>query len=174
MRRVVSKLTGGLFRSSFFRPNIRPQPPSINIELCIKDFFDNYVLNQSESQFRVVIDKSRLCNAGNGVMVHGYVPKHHIVSFYPGYYKPPPPTYSIISPSGDTCVKPGEVESVQSIYRISCPTVGGTIDATNYPRPSLPFCVGDIINHPPSGTIPNVYPLDFSWKSVLEASKQWS
>lgn len=123
--------------------------------------------------FSIKIEPSRLLNAGNGVILSGQITKHQLVSFYPGFYTPPPPLHAIINASGETCIKGGEVISGDSIYKISCPTVGGSIDATDYSRPSFPYAVGDIINHPPQGVKPNVFPVDFAWAEVLKASESW-
>lgn len=148
----------------------RWQPPVIDIEPILKEFFDS----RSHLPYSIQVSRSRLLDAGNGVISKGVIPKHQFVSFYPGFYFPPPPIYSIGSSSGDFCIRQGEVFENVSAYRISCSSNGGFLDSSGYPRSSLPFSDGDIINHPPKGKSPNVFPVDFSWKRLIATSKQWS
>lgn len=144
---------------------------SVKIENCLKEFFDSVAI---QGRYSVHVSSSSLLNAGNGVFSGGKIRKHQLVSFYPGFYFPPPPLHSIMTSTGENCVKASEIATVNSIYRITCPTKGGALDSTSFPRPSLPFCCGDIVNHPPRGKLPNVFPLDFSWKDVWNDSESWS
>lgn len=148
----------------------RWQPPVIDVESILKEFFDSH----SNLPYSIRVAPSRLLDAGNGVISKGVIPKHRFVSFYPGFYCPPPPIYSVGSASGDFCIRQGEVLENLSAYRINCINNGGILDSSGYPRSSLPFSDGDIINHPPKGKSPNVFPIDFSWKKLITSSKQWS
>lgn len=164
MRGILRRLTRFLRDDS---ASLR-QHPKVDLELCARAFFSD------NSNFSVAVEKSRIIDAGKGVIASGRIPKHSIVSFYPGFYYPPPPTAAIMSSSGDNCLKASEISSVQSIYRISCPQVGGSLDSTTFARSNLPsFCDGDIVNHPPSGAKPNVFPVDFSWNALVNSSQGW-
>lgn len=155
-----------------FQPTKRPIP-TFNFLDCSKSFFENY----HNLPFQTEVTTSKIFGAGNGVITHGTIPKLQIVNFYPGFYYPPPPPLSIMAATGDTCIRPGDVSSIDSAYRICCGNVGGAIDSTNYDRSTttaLSYCHGDIVNHPPQGYRPNVFPIDFLWKDILQESVSWT
>jgi len=153
------------------RRRVRPTFPTVNILQCAKTYFEQY----ENPSFTTEVISSNLLGAGQGVIAHGTIPKHQLVCFYPGYYSPPPPVWSVTSATGDACIRVGNLTMIESIYRICCHG-GGTIDSTGFPRSQLPpYCHGDIVNHPNKGMKPNVFPVDFYWEDILSHAEQhWS
>lgn len=133
------------------------------------------------NNFTCITKKSTANSSGNGVFISGGVKKHQIVSLYPGTFEPPPPPLAVVAPDGDHCISPDELSLRNtSEYRIHCNSCGGYIDAakavkgvdTKFGSIVAQFVVGHMINHPPKGVKPNVFPVDFYWHEFLDYAKK--
>lgn len=131
--------------------------------------------------FSPIVKKSSAQSSGNGVYVSGPVGKHQFVSLYPGFYEPPPPALAVLSSDGEYCVSPDDLSlRSSSSYRIHCNSCGGYLDAAKFvkgidPKFSsvvAPYVLGHMVNHPPKGVKPNVFPVDFYWKEFMDHAKR--
>lgn len=136
---------------------------------------------------RLTVTKSTVFDAGKGVILQGSAKKGTVLCFYSGNYCPPPPLWALMSPDGETAIRPIAVENtVTSItapanaretqnknnYFIHCDIFGGYLDGLSHLDLPLAYCCGQYINHPPKGHAPNVVPFSFRWDDVLRLFKQ--
>lgn len=135
------------------------------------------VVNHCALDFTTFVKKSTANNSGDGVFISGVVKKHQLVSLYPGVYEPPPPALAVLSADGEHCISPDDLSlRSESCYRIHCNSCGGYLDAaksakgfdSKFSSIIAPYVVGHMINHPPKGVKPNVFPVDFYWTEFLD------
>lgn len=137
----------------------------------------------SSLSFSLEVKQSSVPNAGKGVYAaNGLINKFSVVCLYPGVYYPPPPAFSLFSFDNEfSCLKPNDLLAMmnqqqnpaENAYVMHCNNSGGSIDAENI-NPADDgdqIRVGHLINHPPKGIKPNVFPFDFIWEENLKNFK---
>ncbi len=119
---------------------------------------------------KVVIAKSKIENANNGIFAKTKCHANEIISLYPGEYYPPRPLSCVVTIDGNPIPPISEVSDPDTnncAYKISlsdeyCAS-NGYIDAINCLNYDIlnPYAIAHLINH--SKVNSNVKPLVFSW-----------
>lgn len=119
-----------------------------------------------QNLFQLEVSKSKIPNSGNGIFTKRDFSRGQIVSFYPGVYYPPLPSYVINLPDGafaiDLRPKDGN-DDYDNAYQIHC-SLGGFCEAKNGQTSNI--ALSHLINHPPMGILPNVVSFCFYWKDL--------
>ena len=123
---------------------------------------------------RVEVVASKVLNAGLGVFTKQRILKDSLVTFYPGIYFPPPPLWVVASPDGEPALNLNS--HMKNNYIIHCNSCGGFIDGFDEGRLGTNWrdsrAMGHLINHPPKGSLPSVFCLDFQWDHIISLVKQ--
>jgi len=129
---------------------------------------------------RVKVDKSTIPNSNFGVFARRDIRKGEVACLYPGEFHPRLPLWTVASPDGVPCVPfmPIKQQYEDNCYVVHLRHCSGYLDG----NPTLasvsaagllnPAAVGQLINHPPRGTEPNVAPFDFMWSKALQDQGQ--
>jgi len=117
----------------------------------------------------VRIGSSTIPGAGKGLFAQRDLEKLTPLVFYPGEYIPalPPSLFSSFDGSAkakplDGIIHDGEINT----YLLFLQEYGGIIDGKGAPE-QVPKYSGQLVNHPPQGTMPNVLNWEFLWNDVV-------
>jgi hypothetical protein len=159
---------GNLFRFTLNKPSYSQDIANI------RQNWQKLITIQGEISFGLEIRRSRILDAGYGVICKGSIPANRLVALYPGQYYPPVPSYAVMTSTGEQSHAESNFlrhlnQTNDGSYQIHCNHRGGFIDGKDAPSLTA-YCVGHLVNHPPRKIQPNVRPVDFRWDDVLASS----
>jgi hypothetical protein len=138
--------------------------PSFELEKLHKQTVLSMLGRNSSLKHSLESKCSKIDSAGDGLFLRGFARKNSVVVLYPGRFYPSiPPQLSAV---GDAPIKlPVSSELGDHVFIMNCRTLGGFLDGKY--GSSNNFGQGHMINHPPSGFLPNVAPVEFFWRDIL-------